>query len=276
MATGIFFNEDFIGKDWPIIGDRYRNFRAILDDVSRREGVKLFTSEPIPEDVLLKVHTREMIERERREWYYEGARRAVGGCVQAAEKVWKGEIENAVVLNVAAGHHAGRSHAWGGTYLSCIGPIALRLRELGVRRFAYFDTDSHHGDGAREILMHDDEALHVCFCISERREGSKICIRVSWRMSDKEYLAKVEEGLKMAEDFRPEIILHFFGHDTHKDDYGSRGLSDDFFIELAKKMKEFSAKISGGKYVLIDGGGANREVTEYIFPRIIEVLRTSS
>jgi len=111
---------------------------------------------------------------------------------------------------------------------------------------------------------------------ARKGESSKICISVGWRMSDEEYLAKVEEGLKMAQDFRPEIILHFSGHDTHRDDYGSRGLSEDFFIELARKMKEFSAKISSGKYVLIDGGSANREVTEYIFPRIIDVLRTSS
>jgi acetoin utilization deacetylase AcuC-like enzyme len=273
MTTGVFFSEKFIGKSWPIVGDRYRNFKTILSDISARRNVKLFTPEPISEDMLRRVHTKEMLERERKAWYYDGARITVGGCVQASEKVWKGEIDNAVVFMAAAGHHAGKSRAWGGTYLSCIGPIAIRLRELGVKRLVYFDTDCHHGDGAREILRDDEEALHICFCSSDKKEGSKICINVGWRMSDEEYLAKVEEGLKIAEDFKPEIIVHFFGHDTHRNDYGSRGLSEHFFIELAKRMKEFSVKMCNGRYILIDGGGANREVTEYIFPRIIEILR---
>jgi acetoin utilization deacetylase AcuC-like enzyme len=82
----------------------------------------------------------------------------------------------------------------------------------------------------------------------------------------------VDRSVEMVRDFGPEIIIHFFGHDTHKDDYGSRGLSENFFIQLAEKMKSYARKICSGKYILIDGGGANREVTEYIFPRIIKLL----
>ncbi len=274
MTTSVFFHERFIEGDWPIIGNRYRNFKDILDDVSQRDNVSLFRSEPIAEDELLKVHTEEMLEAQKRAWYYEGARTAVGGLVQASGKVWSGEIDNAVVFDVAAGHHAGRNRAWGGTYLSCIGPAVLRLKELGAKRLAYFDTDCHHGDGARDILKDDDDVLHLCFCSSDRREGSNVCFDIGWQVSDREYLNRVEEGIQIAEEFKPEMILHFFGHDTHKDDYGSRGLSDDFFVELAKRMEEFASKVCDGKYVVVDGGGANAKVTEYIFPRIIDVLRS--
>ncbi|KXA99582.1 hypothetical protein AKJ41_05220 [candidate division MSBL1 archaeon SCGC-AAA259O05] len=73
-------------------------------------------------------------------------------------------------------------------------------------------------------------------------------------------------------DHEPEILVHFFGHDTHRDDYGNRGLSESFFPKLAKLMRDFADEICDGKYLLIDGGGANTEVGERIWPDIIEIL----
>jgi acetoin utilization deacetylase AcuC-like enzyme len=236
------------------------------------EGVKLFTPKPVSEDLMNEVHTREMLEAQRKMWYFEGARLTVGGCVQASNMVWREELSNAVVFNVASGHHAGKSRAWGGTYLSCIGPVVRELRRNGARKLTYIDTDSHHGDGARDILREDASVLHICFCSAARREGSKVCINAGFKTSDEQYLEKVDRSMEMARDFGPEVIIHFFGHDTHKDDYGSRGLSENFFIQLAEKMKGYAGEICSRKYILIDGGGANQEVTEYIFPRIIKLL----
>ena len=38
------------------------------------------------------------------------------------------------------------------------------LKEKGIKRFAIVDTDSHHGDGTRDIFRRDVGVLHVCFC----------------------------------------------------------------------------------------------------------------
>ena len=122
MPTGIFFHKDFIGKNWPIVGDRYQGFDEVLEDLSKDPEIEVIEPEPVTEELLLKTHSKDFLEEQKKFWYYHGAKLTVGGFVKACEMVWKGELRNAVVFLVAAGHHASRSSAWGGTYLSCIGP----------------------------------------------------------------------------------------------------------------------------------------------------------
>ena len=275
MVTGVFFHELFAGRSWPIIGDRYRRFPELLAELERSvPGVRLIRPEPAPEELLARVHTPEHLANVKRAWYYEGARLTVGGFVRACEMVWRGELDNAVVFLVAAGHHAHRDWAWGGTYLSCIGPALIRLRELGLRRLAYLDTDAHHADGAREILLGDRDVLHVCFCDQDVSEdgGTKICVDVGWRTSDEAYLAKVRGVFPLIRRFGPQMIVHFLGHDTHRADYGSRGLSEEFFIQLVRELKALADEVCDGKYVVVHGGGANRRVAERIWPEIIRLL----
>lgn len=276
MATGVFFHRDFVGKEWPVVGDRYAGFLKILQELSRDPEICVVEAEPVEEELLLRVHTRDFLEQQRKAWYYHGARITVGGAVKACEMVWKGELRNAVVFLVAAGHHASRASAWGGTYLSCIGPALLRLRELGLKRLALIDTDAHHGDGDRDVLKEDEEALHICFCWRDCAEGTKICISVRNVSCDEEYLRIVKSSFPMIRKFEPEMIVHFFGHDTHWNDYGSLGLSEDLYIELAKEVKGLAEEVCSGRYVILDGGGANREVGEYIWPKIIGVLKAKT
>ncbi|MET1124799.1 MAG: hypothetical protein ABWW66_06005 [Archaeoglobaceae archaeon] len=272
MKTGVFFHEELIGKDWPIVGDRYENFTELIEMLPT-DRVEIIRMEEVSEDLLLKVHTTEFLEEQKRAWYYRGAKLTVGGFVKACEMVWKGELRNAVVFLVAAGHHAARSSAWGGTYLNCIGPALVRLRELGLKRLALIDTDAHHGDGDRDVLANDDSTLHLCFCWRDERRGTKICVNVRDCVGDDEkYLEKVRAEFETIRSFNPEMIVHFFGHDTHRDDYGSLGLSEDLYVRLAEEVKALADEVCGGKYIILDGGGANREVARYIWPRIIKIL----
>ena len=247
-----------------------------MEEVLVREDVFLFNTRPVREELLLKVHGKEFVEDVKTRWYYEGASHTVGGCVEASEKVWMGKIDNALVFGVAAGHHAGPSSSCGGTYISCTGPAIRNLRDrFRIERFAILDTDSHHGDGTRAMFIGDWNVLHVCFCSynGEEDEGTKVDVNVGWRISDSDYLEKVrEEFIARARDFRPAMLFHKLGHDTGKGDYGDRGLSRDFFIDLARTIKECSQEIFGGRYLIITHGGARREVAEHIFPRIIQVL----
>ena len=275
MATGVFFHEAFVGRDWPIIGDRYAGFPELLEELAHEvPGIRLIRPEPVPEDLLARVHTPGYLARVRKAWYYDGARLTVGALVQACEMVWRGELDNAVVFMVAAGHHAHRDHAWGGTYLSCIGPAVIRLRELGLERLAYLDTDAHHADGAREVLMGDRRVLHICFCHQDVVEdgGTKICVDVGWSSTDEAYMERVRAVFPTIRAFGPQMIVHFLGHDTHADDYGSLGLSSGFFVELARELKALAEEVCGGKYIIVHGGGASRRVARYIWPRIIRLL----
>ncbi len=243
--TGVFFNEVLKGKDWPVIGDKFRNFPEVMAEALKNLNVVLYSSRPVDEGLLYKVHTPELIASLKSAWYCEGALCSVGGCVEALERICRGEIVNALVFSVAAGHHAGPSYAWGGTYASCTGPMIVNAREkFGVRRFAIIDTDSHHGDGDS-----------------------------GWSTTDEEYLRKVEEEFRpRALAFKPYAIIHFFGHDTCEGDYGDRGLTPSFYLELARLVKSIAEQVCQGRYVVITGGGYRRDVAEYIFPRIVQIL----
>lgn len=279
-TTGVFFHPVFSGKGWNIIGDKYRGFPRAMEGALGLPRVKLFTSPAVSEGLLLQVHTPRFVEDLKTAWYFEGVLHSVGGCVQAVEKVLSGELVNALVFNVAAGHHAERDYAWGGTYASCAGPAFHRARKRsGRRRFAILDTDAHHGNGTRDIFLDDADVLHVCFCEFARVEGggSKVCVNTGWRSSDEEYLEQVrKEFLPRARAFRPELILHNLGHDTGEGDYGDLGLSAGFFPGLAREIKRCAAEVCGGRYVVVTHGGARADTAEYIFPRIIEVLAEAS
>jgi acetoin utilization deacetylase AcuC-like enzyme len=276
MKTGVFFHREFSLKSWPIIGDKYRNFPEVMKGALSQEGVTLFESKPATEEMLLKVHTKTYLKEVKQAWYYKGASLAVGGCVEATEKIARGEIINALVFAVAAGHHAEPSSAWGGTYLSCTGPAVVHLREMyGINRFAILDTDSHHGNGTRAVFQNDRDILHVCFCDDDTIEGdgTKIDVDVGYQTGDEKYLEKVKkEFFVRARKFKPFMIFHNFGHDTCEGDYGDRGLSPSFFPILAEEVKKYSEEICEGRYLIITHGGYLREVTETIFPRIVGIL----
>ena len=160
MTTGVFFHEMFSGSDWPMIGDKFRNFPAVMSRALAIPGVKLLVPDKVPEDLLLQVHSSELIRDLNQAWYRDGALYSVGGCVQAVEEILSGRLDNALVFTVAAGHHAERAVAWGGTYVSCAGPAICRSRQrFGPVRFAIIDADRHHGNGTRDIFRDDPRHL---------------------------------------------------------------------------------------------------------------------
>lgn len=276
VRTGVFFHELFSRGDWPVIGNKFRNFPKAMNHALRLPNVVLFEPKLVSEPLLLQVHKRNLFENAKSAWYYEGASLSVGGCVEAAEKIWLGEINNALVFDVAAGHHAGPSYAWGGTYLSCNGPAITYMRKkYDVQRFAILDTDSHHGDGDRAMFLNDGNVLHVCFCSSDVVEGggTKIDVNVGWRASDDDYLSLVrKEFFPRLEKFKPDMVIHLLAHDICQGDYGNRGVTREFPPRLVEEVKNKVERVCGGKYLVVTHGGARADMAEYIFPRVIENL----
>ena len=276
MATGIFFHEIFKGKEWLIIGDKFRNFPGVMKQALKLPEVMLFSPDKVSEELLLKIHTADFVRKLKQAWYCDGALHSVGGCVEATERVLSGDLKNALVFTVAAGHHAERASAWGGTYASCAGPAVRNAREkFGPKRFAILDTDRHHGNGTRDIFLKDDDVLHVCFCHWDRIEGngSKVCVNIAYPNTDEAYMEKVrQEFIPRVKKFRPHMILHNLGHDTCQLDYGDIGLTPEFYPWLVKEMKECAEERREGRCVELTDGGKRADVAEYIFPEIIKNL----
>ena len=154
MRTGIFF--------YYQEGNRLRDFPNALEGILERESVffydafypskptSSFDLNPVSCEALLQVHSSEMIEEVKRTGVFEGALLSASGTIRAAEKIWRGEIDNAFVFTGYGDHHAGPDFFGGGCYFN---GAAIAIQELrkgyGVKRFAIIDTDAHHGDGTQ-------------------------------------------------------------------------------------------------------------------------------
>ena len=277
MRTGIFFTY--------FQGERLRDFPEALAGILDRENVSyydavynsrdgLYYLAPASEDILLKVHSRHVVESVKLTGDYEAALYSAGGTIRAAERIEQGEIDNAFVFTSFGDHHAGRDFYGGMCYFNGAALAIAALKEKGVKRFAIVDTDSHHADGTRDIFAEDDDVLHVCFCHQDYSdEHNNVDVMIPYRTSDEEYLARTKrEFVPRAMEFEPEYIFWEFGYDATRGEYGDKGITADCHPKLAQTIKEVADSVCGGRLIAILCGGSGRAMATYTIPRVIATL----
>jgi len=272
--TGIFFTY-FQGerlKDFPkaLSGILDKNNVSYYDAVyESRQG--LFYLEPLPEELLLKVHSQEMVERVKLTGDYESALYSAGATVQAAEEISSGKLDNAFIFTSFGDHHAGRDFYGGMCYFNGAALATKALKETGARRFAIVDTDCHHADGTRDIFSDDKDVLHICFCHRDQTDSrNNLDVRVPYQTSDEEYLSLVNrEFIPRVTAFEPEYIFWEYGYDSTRGEYGDKGLTADCHLKLATAFKEVADRVCQGRLIAILCGGSGRATATYTIPRII-------
>lgn len=279
MRTGIFF--------YYQTGERLQDFPKALEGILEKENVffydafypskvpSSFDLEPISLEMLCQIHSPEMIKQVRGTGNFEGALLSAAGTVRAAEKIWKGEIDNAFICTGYGDHHAGTDFFGGGCYFNgaAIAIQMLRKRD-GAKRFIILDTDAHHGDGTWEIFEEDPDVLYICFCSNPNWEkNNNVNIQVPDRVTDKEYLELIMGSFfPRAKIFQPEILFWNWGYDGTQGEYGDIGLSPDFHIQLAKELTAAASEISKGRFIIVLCGGSRRDLAYYLIPRVIGIL----
>jgi acetoin utilization deacetylase AcuC-like enzyme len=279
VRTGIFF--------YYQEGNRLRDFPNALEGILERDGVffydafypskpaSSFDLNPVSYEALVQVHSSEMIEEVRRTGVFEGALLSASGTIRAAEKIWRGEIDNAFVFTGYGDHHAGPDFFGGGCYFN---GAAIAIQELrkrsGIKRFAIIDTDAHHGDGTWKIFGTDPDVLYICFCgYPSREENNNVNIQVPVSLKDEEYIRLVKESfLARVRIFHPEILFWNWGYDGTQGEYGDIGLTPDVHILLVRELKKIADEVSKGKFVVVLCGGSRRDLAHSLIPRMIEVL----
>ena len=277
--TGVFFHYQN--------GERLRDFPDVLGDLLSRPNVFLYDAlypfkpdasyelEPVSQDLLREVHSERMLEQVRKSPYYETALYSAGGTVQAAERIWEGEIDNAFVFTGAGDHHAGRDFYGGWCYLNGAALAVYNLRRMyGVRRFAIVDTDAHHGDGTWDIFKNDEDVLYICFCgVGSQDRHNNINVPIPYSISDEEYVANVTDAfVHRARDFGPEIVFWNWGYDGTMGEYGDMGLTQDCHVRLAEVMKAVVDEVCSSRLIVVLCGGQGRAVATSTIPRIIRCL----
>lgn len=272
--TGIFYHEIMRNQRAPLDMNIGKGFDAIRGEgLFDEEGVSFFEAKPVAEALVFGVHTEELVAEVKRGGYWGVSLYSAGAVTMAFDKILSGELHNALSLVGAGGHHAHRDYAWGGCYINHEAIAVAWARETGRgTRFAIVDTDTHHGDGTRELFLRDDDVLHICYCEYGRGEGkTKVCLPHA--SGDDEFVQRFREEVPpLIREFEPELILWFCGLDTHKESYGTRKLTENCYPRLCEVLVETAENVCQGRLVVRVGCNAPSHVAAYALPKIVRVL----
>jgi len=192
---------------------------------------------------------------------------SAGGAITAAEKVLRGEVDNAFALVRPPGHHAMRVvHGARGFCNINIEAIMIEYirRHFGSKRVAIVDTDCHHGDGTQDIYWHDPNTLFISIHQDGRTLypgsgfvnefggpnawGMTVNIPLPPRTSDEGFLYVLDTVvLPILEEFKPDLIINSAGQDNHySDPITNMCFSAQGYALLNDKLSPHIAVLEGG------------------------------
>ncbi len=275
---GIYYHPSFSRKSYMTVGNRLRDFPEALEPLLARPNVRLIQAPRVAEELILKVHDPGMLTMVAMDGMCSTAYESVGSVVAGMEDLARGEVDRAFCFIGAGGHHAGYRQFWGACCFNDVVIALTHTREISPwRRFAIVDTDAHHGDGTRQLIRDDPEVFHLCFCGTnfKSNDGTKVDVNVprkNWQEDpDAHYLDLVRQHLLLIPAFKPDLLIWYYGFDTHRDDYGSIGLSEAAYFAICDLMLTASAGMGVPLQVVLAGGSLSHLATATI-PEIIRRL----
>jgi hypothetical protein len=72
--------------------------------------------------------------------------------------------------------------------------------------------------------------------------------------------------------FKPDLLYWICGMDTHMDSYGTQALTEKAYPEMAKIIIDTAEQACGGKLIIKTCCNAPPHATEYIVPRLVDLL----
>ncbi|KGM13540.1 acetoin utilization protein AcuC [Cellulomonas bogoriensis] len=257
------------------------------------EHLELVGADPVGDGLLLAVHDPVYVEAVRRasddgtpdhvhglgtpdnplfRGMHEAAARVVGGSVDLALAVWRGEVDHAV--NLAGGmHHAMRGRASGFcVYNDAAAAIAAVLAQ-GARRVAYVDLDAHHGDGVERAFWRDPRVLTVSVHESgqtlfpgtghhtdlggEGALGTAVNVALPAGTGSAPWLRAVEAVVEpVVRAFDPQVVVSQHGCDAHgSDPLTNLDVSVDAQREAMVRVHDLAHAVADGRWLALGGGG---------------------
>ena len=222
---------------------------------------------------------------------YETALLAVGGILNTADQVMKGELDNAFCAVRPPGHHAEGAKAMGFCYFNNVAVAARYLQDQrDIQRVGIIDFDVHHGNGTQHIFEQDPTVYyysiheHPSFAYpgtgrefekgTASGQGYTKNSPVLPGQGDDEYKRLITRDLIPAIDqFKPEVILVSAGFDAHKDDDMSGiKLSTEGFSWIMQRVVELGRLHSKGRVLSVLEGGYSLERLPELAANHVEIL----
>lgn len=295
--SDLYYNYSFPG-DHPFKSIRESLTKKFLEQKGLFHEIQQVTPDPVSEDVLLEVHSKEYVDLVKRmserghglldegdtpafKGIFEASLTRVAGNLKALKEIEDGNFIHAV--NVGGGlHHAKRDSAGGFCVFNDIA-ILVKEAEKKYKRVAVIDIDGHHFDGTQSLLYDDDKSLKISMhmfhpnffpgsgWVNETGEGKGKGLTVNIPLppgtADDAYLIAFNEvAYPILERFKPEIIILEVGGDSHfGDPLVELKLSTMGYMEVVKKVHGLAHSLSEGRLIMTGGGGYNYDATARVW-----------
>ncbi|MFX0137550.1 MAG: histone deacetylase, partial [Candidatus Hodarchaeota archaeon] len=204
---------------------------------------------------------------------FELAKNAIGGAIQAIEKVVNRDLNQSIALIRPPGHHALRENGSGLCIFNNIANSILYLRENlhYVKNIAIIDIDNHFGDGLVQYFYEDPSILY--FSIHEydfiegdigfinelgygEGLGKSINFPISINSTDDDFLEFIELLESILREFVPDLIIIAAGFDMYfADPIGNCLLTTRAYYKFTEKLLKIAEDICEGKVAFILEGG---------------------
>lgn len=296
--TALVYNEDYLkhyaGECHP---ERRERLSATMDyfrETGILEKVMLLKPEACSEEDILRVHTREYLDRLKKladsgggsidaDTYcgpetLEVAKLACGGCVLAGKIVMEEQVDNAFALIRPPGHHASRDKAAGFCFLNNAAIMIRYLQEVhSLERIFLFDWDAHAGHGTIDIFYDDPSVLNVSMhqdpkvfypgsgfmeeCGLGKGAGYTVNIPLPPGTGDADYLHIMHEFvIPLVRKYKPQFMVISAGQDSHmEDDISGLSLTENGYGKMTRILVEEAGRLCNGRIVAETEGGYHLE-----------------
>jgi acetoin utilization deacetylase AcuC-like enzyme len=302
--VGLHHDEAHQAHDIPGHPERPDRVAAIRDELERTDLLSRLT--PIPlrtasESELRLVHEPGLIDLLRKvdaaggaqldpdtvvlSGSFDAAARAVGGALNAVDRVLTAELDAAFCLDRPPGHHATPVRAMGFCLFNQVA-IAARYAQQAhhLDSVAIIDIDVHHGNGTQDTFEHDASVL---YCSTheypfypgtghwrDHGAGNVINLSLPAGSGDAEYAASFRRVIEPAlRRFRPQLILVSAGFDAHlADPLADMAVTETGYAYMAKRIQSLAGELTDGRMVWVLEGGYRLEAIARSAADVLRVL----
>ena len=224
---------------------------------------------------------------------YETALLAVGGVIEATDRVMRGELRNAFCAVRPPGHHAEHDHSMGFCIFNNVAIAAEHLiRDYKLQRVAIVDFDVHHGNGTQHLFENRDDVLFISLHQHpatlypgtgfewETGEGSGQGATLNLPMApdsdDQIYQVVIaDKVIPLLDEFDPQFILISAGFDAAAaDPLAEISLSTECFAWMTRIFCHAAGEHCHGRLVSVLEGGYDLEaLAEGVYAHVGELAK---
>lgn len=196
----------------------------------------------------------------------------VGATVEAARRVWTGEVLHAASITGGL-HHAMPERASGFCVYNDVAVGIRWLLDQGAQKVAYVDVDVHHGDGVERIFYDDPRVLTISIHETGQMlfpgtgfpedvggpgaEGTAVNVALPPGTSDAGWLRAFHAVVPpLLREFAPDVLVTQHGCDSHTEDpLAHLMLTVDGQRASYLALHDLAHELCEGRWVATGGGG---------------------